>query len=448
MNQRTRVALLAVAVFGISQTAFAYRTAEDSKEFAGAGNVAWRVSEIPFVMNEDIPSGVSGGALQNEIEIALTAWSNAGCNEPRMLFRGYVVSEAVPGDGTNTIQWVMTNWSDYGFSKSAAAMTDVQYQENTSGGWDIVETDIYVNADNFDWSGLTDKSQNIGAVILHEAGHVLGLLHPCETNGGDGAPYCSTKDSFAEAIMYPVYQSVSRQLGADDIGGVCYLYPGESGCAKNGCDKGEICTAAGCQESCGGQVCLTGYTCEEDVCVRVDSSTSNGGAGSTGVCGSGGACINNSFVYGNGKQWDPCTSDKDCMIGFGCFNDFCTTRCSDTSDCVSNATCSKKGICEPAGAIFGENCDVANDCASSVCVVQDNHINRCTRECSASNDACPNGWFCTNPDNEGFICMPERADGCSCRLDGRRGPFSYSCVALLGLLGVSRHWRRFLGWRE
>jgi hypothetical protein len=44
--------------------------------------------------------------------------------------------------------------------------------------------------------------------------------------------------------------------------------------------------------------------------------------------------------------------------------------------------------------------------------------------------------------------MPERADGCSCRLDGRRGPFSYSCVALLGLLGVSRHWRRFLGWRE
>lgn len=436
---------LGITVMTVCQAALAFRTAEDSLEFARAGKVGWKSTEIPFVMQEDLPSGVSASALQNAIELSLAAWSNAGCVEPRMYLLGYAVAPAVSGDGTNTIQWVSTNWTERGFPKSAAALADVQYQENDANGWDIVETDIYLNADNFDWSGMTDESQDVGAVVLHEAGHALGLLHPCETDGGDGAPYCATKESFSEAVMYPVYQSSSRQLGTDDIAGVCYLYPGESGCSKTGCASGEVCTSLGCQESCGGQVCLAGYYCKDNDCVRPDLS-GTGGTGGSNACGAGGESGNtcNPTVddAGTAQLWDPCQDSKDCIASLTCSDERCTVECSADSDCGSAGTCSKKGLCVPVVGVFGEDCDAAEDCASRVCLTQDNEINRCTRECSAENADCPDGWECDNPDGKGSVCMPKRAEGCSCRVVRSRRTHAAWASLMFGILAATWFGRR------
>jgi len=45
----------------------------------------------------------------------------------------------------------------------------VQYQQRSNGGWEIVEADIYLNADNFDWSGNLTNSQDVGAVVRERA---------------------------------------------------------------------------------------------------------------------------------------------------------------------------------------------------------------------------------------------------------------------------------------
>jgi hypothetical protein len=71
--------------------------------------------------------------------------------------------------------------------------------------------------------------------ITHEAGHFLGLAHPC---GDQGTPACSMQIPafetvpYEERTMYPnttVGDLVKRTLSPDDVAGVCAAYPKASG---------------------------------------------------------------------------------------------------------------------------------------------------------------------------------------------------------------------------
>ncbi len=77
--------------------------------------------------------------------------------------------------------------------------------------------------------------------VTHEAGHFLGLAHPC---GDPGTPACNTPlpagetVPYADRTMYPVTEigdTRKRVLSADDVAGVCAIYPVPSGC---GCASG------------------------------------------------------------------------------------------------------------------------------------------------------------------------------------------------------------------
>ncbi|HEX9243800.1 MAG TPA: peptidase M10 [Anaeromyxobacter sp.] len=61
--------------------------------------------------------------------------------------------------------------------------------------------------------------------VTHEAGHFLGLAHPC----GEGVlPACPTP-SPTMAPTAPTGQKTKRVLTADDVAGVCAIYPEPSG---------------------------------------------------------------------------------------------------------------------------------------------------------------------------------------------------------------------------
>jgi hypothetical protein len=58
---------------------------------------------------------------------------------------------------------------------------------------------------------------DVGAVVTHEAGHALGLDHPCSAMGGCSPP----------SLMAPYIQqgSTLRTLYPDDVEGMCTIYP-------------------------------------------------------------------------------------------------------------------------------------------------------------------------------------------------------------------------------
>ena len=76
--------------------------------------------------------------------------------------------------------------------------------------------------------------------VTHEAGHFLGLAHPCEDPPSPGVPSCSAPlppgetVPYAQRTMYPataIGETSKRVLSADDVAGVCAIYPAPSGCS-------------------------------------------------------------------------------------------------------------------------------------------------------------------------------------------------------------------------
>ncbi len=80
--------------------------------------------------------------------------------------------------------------------------------------------------------------------VTHEAGHFIGLAHPCELVAGAGVPTCGSPlpawetVPYAERTMYPstsLGETSKRALSPDDVAGVCAIYPRQGGC---GCGSG------------------------------------------------------------------------------------------------------------------------------------------------------------------------------------------------------------------
>jgi hypothetical protein len=70
---------------------------------------------------------------------------------------------------------------------------------------EIRDADVEINVDEV----LENQDVDVSYVILHEAGHVLGLDH----------------SEMGEAIMYPSYKKDIAELKPDDIAGICAAYP-------------------------------------------------------------------------------------------------------------------------------------------------------------------------------------------------------------------------------
>jgi hypothetical protein len=82
--------------------------------------------------------------------------------------------------------------------------------------------------------------------VTHEAGHFVGLAHPCDDAG---TPSCDAplppweSVPYAERTMYPsttLGETTKRSLSEDDVAGVRAAYPGPSGCGQAGGTPGVL----------------------------------------------------------------------------------------------------------------------------------------------------------------------------------------------------------------
>jgi hypothetical protein len=342
---RTGVAA-AVLVLSSSNAAWAFRTIADYPEVPDDAQVRWPSGSFEFWTYEHGTDAVSAEALAETSRRAFWAWQAAPCARIATAHLGISPLSAEPGDGINTIEIVTEDWVGLGFPKDAAGANDLFFEERDDGSWAIVEADIYINAEHHVFttsSTPAEDERSLLGVLTHEAGHALGLLHPCEPDGADDAPECAPEDAPSD-LMSPYYAADQLYPETEDVAGICYLYPACQ--TDDDCGEGLRCQDAECvlRDADGDGV--------DDAC-----NAPNGGEGGQ----SNQDCPQNRPTGAECSESNQCEGGE-CLAGVEDVP-ICTLRC-DKKDpvCPKNWTCSNvedRSVCIPPNE--GAGCDCALD---------------------------------------------------------------------------------------
>jgi hypothetical protein len=426
----------------LAAPAFAYRTAGELPEFEGTARVRWAEPVIAYRMLNQVPSGMALDDVAKNIEAAFSVWSQADCGQVTFHNEGVTGSSAAPGDGVSTIEWVLTGWSDRGFESAAAAITDVQYAKQDDE-WVIVEADLYVNADDHEWAspGFSDEGEPaLWNVFVHEGGHMLGLMHPCEAGGEDGAPACKSTPEAEGTVMHPEYQPEQTTLAEDDVAGACFLYPGQR-CEVTGCGPGEVCTDDGCRAECDDTTCAEGEACVDGECRSSQAICESPGCGECEAdadCPRDMTCHEGACSYGTAPLGDPCAESSECETGSCASDGYCARQCVADEDCDAGDAC-EDGACVGALAPFGAECSEAADCLGDQCLAGLTSSPVCTRLCGRPSDpSCPLGWTCDVVEERAVCRPPEEAVGCGCEtvVSNGSGSLSFAWIPFLTFVGL------------
>jgi hypothetical protein len=262
MRRATAATVVVLTCALVATSARAYRTSEDSlyNQSSGiTGRIAFEPQPVVYSIFR-ATTDVDLVALRTATETAFSTWTEPSCVDLTVSDGGATLTPAIYGDDRNVLEWVEDgSWSARGFSPFTIGVTTNQFLM-VDGRWTIDESDMELNADGFNWvidGGEPDADPvDVQGLVVHEAGHFLGLLHTCEETPLDGAPACGS--SSEPETMWPRYTGENqRTLEADDIAGICYLYPAAS-CTETGCPSGE--------------------TCVDDVCIAADAGMAMDGS--------------------------------------------------------------------------------------------------------------------------------------------------------------------------
>lgn len=430
----------------------AFRTASDLEQFRATSRIRWATEQIDYVIHEAGAPGVSFGQVVDAAKSMAAIWSFPACSAVAFRYVGSSQRGAEPDDQVNTIEWLRDGWTQRGFDVAAGGLTDVQYERGASGNWEIVEADVYINAENFGWivkGKPPDGKRDVLSLLLHETGHVLGLLHPCEAGGGDHTPDCSIATGEVDnAVMSPYYDASRTQLSLDDISGVCYLYPKAACDGDESCPSRLSCIDGVCTASCNGDVCNADEVCTSEGCAAPSglggACLQTGDCASQDDCGPSGQRRKDGCLRGIRPDGDPCIEADECAGG-ACVNGQCRTTCASDVDCSAPSTCvdeDTRGICTSSLGGLGEKCAGGDECIGEKCVAI-GVSGTCTRSCGLPDLQCPSGWLCVEVEGE-RVCAPSldgtsASGGCSTT----EGPIRHSWViALAFALGLARHSRR------
>ncbi len=235
MSPRTMLA--SVVLFGAvltSSVALAFRTTRDLPEAALVTNAVRWASNAPTVyVNERGSADLATPDLLSAAQSAFAAWSAPSCADLHPIVAGTTALDTVADDGAAVIAWREAGWSELGYSPAQIAVTRMEYVHDSATEWSLGGADIAMNGENYTWvieGGMAGSATvDVQTLLTHEAGHFLGLAHPCEVGGANAAPSCGMLYPTTAPTMTPGYfGQAGRTLESDDIEGICFLYPSTS----------------------------------------------------------------------------------------------------------------------------------------------------------------------------------------------------------------------------
>ncbi|MDI7269468.1 MAG: matrixin family metalloprotease, partial [Myxococcota bacterium] len=350
---------------------------------------------VPWYIHEAGSADLGIDVSERETRAGFNNWENVGCAYITFGFQGRTSRRAESSRGMNVMSWTESGWRHESYTLAVT--------QNWFGRGTIEESDIECNGTTVTWNTTGGRGIDTQSIMTHEAGHFLGLGHT----------------SVRGATMYASYSggTAERSLDADDIEGVCFLYPDDSGgCTTDGdCPTGYRCSGGSCVPNPTGDglmcaPCSSSVDCREGLCLSgfPDGGTYCGkNCTSDAQCGTGNRCWP---VSGGSSQCAPadgdctpeptgCTTDGDCPTGQRCEPPNCvpvTPRpdCTVDSDCSGGLVC-RDGRCvtppDPGLRGFGEPCGDGSQCQTGLCL--DGY---CTRSCPSHQPlgTCPDGYYC------------------------------------------------------
>ncbi|MDP2276533.1 MAG: matrixin family metalloprotease [Archangium sp.] len=350
-------------------------------------------------------------------------------------------------DRFNNIIWLSgTQWT---YLANQLAITTTSYLVANN---EIIDADMELN-NNVRWSdNLAANTYDMESVVLHEAGHFMGLDHT----------------SSANAVMYADVNLADskRVLTGLDTNDVCTVYPGDSGgqgescTADSQCTGGRVCrtrsggTAKICTTSCTtSTTCTTGNTCQA-ANVGMACLPQVGAPDQCKFCQTGGECSSGLCLrFDTGITFCSlaCSADAQCGPNYTCQQPegfcvpnamTCTNQCTSGDQCAAGYTCNG-GTCTPRGDT-GDPCTVSLVCkACNVCTRESSSsaLSYCRSCCdgmgmggfcnSCPNTACGSGNTCAAlSTGNSSVCLPGSSAPGTCQpCNGTSCAEGLSCVA-------------------
>jgi MYXO-CTERM domain-containing protein len=216
-------------------------------------SLAWRVKRVPYAVASAASTQVSLSDATRVADLAFSAWNGTQCDGKPVGIEAYdegsiSVPDADEGDALaawssctdssncdaaahDVIVFDDAYWP-YNDSVNTLALTTVTYGVDDGAIFEAyTEVNTAMNAiTTVDPVPAGSNAYSLQAILTHEAGHFLGLAHATDTG----------------AVMYAFYQRNAIALTADDVQGICTIYPPEqsSGCACATVGAGAGTTAA------------------------------------------------------------------------------------------------------------------------------------------------------------------------------------------------------------
>ena len=166
----------------------------------------WAQRTVPFTMDSAGTPDVPGEAAFDAIRASFHTWE-ASCSGLRFQDNGKAAGLTFAKDGTNAVKWVESGWMH---AVGALAITTTTY--HCSDG-SLVDADIQLDGENFTFSASgAATAADVQNTVTHEAGHLLGFAHSTDL---ESTMYASANPG----------ETKKRDLTADDLAGLCTVYP-------------------------------------------------------------------------------------------------------------------------------------------------------------------------------------------------------------------------------
>lgn len=358
---------------------FALLLAADMASAYDYGGTRWEIQagqSVPYVVSRVLSDDMPDMDALEAVQLGYDAWTVVTCSYMSWEYQGRTDNTAWgAGDGENVASWRDEFWDD-----SPVALAIATWQTGGIGGG-ISDCDIKFNGFHHSWANFGpnpggDGRTDVASVSAHEVGHCNGFGHS-DVPGATMWPSTGPADISG------------RSLSADDIQGVCDVYPSGGDVPPPDMEPPPLVGDQGFGEDCSAERCQEGLFCLND--------------GRDLFCSR------------------PCESAEQCGEGY-----YCALLAGGDGACARG----EDPMRDRAG--FGEDCSEGRVCQQGLVCVNDEGLTYCTGPCL--NDMCPGGFFCTELQGGNTICA--RGEGAPGDLPGAGRPCTDRGLCARGLFCI------------